>query len=225
MATVSWHTEARQQPRIIGKDISGKKIPGGPYTVYQIAGLAVLPIGLFTKPLWGADVPTIAVLIMLIGITAAAVWTIGLVDWTWSPLNIAIGWTLAVHHATSSPAGIIAERGPASPAIRSRAATTIPASTIRHTLPHDITATPAAPGTNDLPDTTCLAEEPAGVTDAPVSDLEGPDEAQTISGLVPTSQVEDPEELQTILSNPEPAPDHPRPLSALEAFLAAANRS
>ncbi|AMS04119.1 hypothetical protein [Acidipropionibacterium acidipropionici] len=221
MATVSWHTEARQQPRIIGKDISGKKIPGGPYTVYQIAGLAVLPIGLFTKPLWGADVPTIAVLIMLVGITAAAVWTIGLVDWTWSPLNIAIGWTLAVHHATSSPAGIIAERGPASPAVRSRAATTIPASTIRYTLPHEIAATPAAPETDDLPDTTCLAEEPP----APVSDRESLDEPQRVCGLVPTPQIEGPEELQTILSNPEPAPDHTRPLSALEAFLAAANRS
>ena len=32
---IQWHTEARQQPRIIGKDSSGRKIPGGPYTIYQ----------------------------------------------------------------------------------------------------------------------------------------------------------------------------------------------
>ena len=33
---IQWHTEARQQPRIIGKDSSGRKIPGGPYTIYQV---------------------------------------------------------------------------------------------------------------------------------------------------------------------------------------------
>ena len=35
MTTIRWHTEGRRQPVLIGKDASGRRIPGGPYVVLE----------------------------------------------------------------------------------------------------------------------------------------------------------------------------------------------
>lgn len=48
-----WHTEGRRQPGVLGKDSAGKRIPGGPYTSYQMAtGAAGTLLALGTSPLW-----------------------------------------------------------------------------------------------------------------------------------------------------------------------------
>lgn len=56
MAVVAtWHTEGRRQPSVIGKDPSGKPIPGGPYTGPQaaVAG-AGGALAWLTHSLWGS---------------------------------------------------------------------------------------------------------------------------------------------------------------------------
>lgn len=56
MAVVAtWHTEGRRQPSVIGKDPSGKPIPGGPYTGPQAAVAAAGgALAWLTHSLWGS---------------------------------------------------------------------------------------------------------------------------------------------------------------------------
>lgn len=236
---IRWHTEARQQPRIIGKDVSGKKIPGGPYTIYQVVGgLMILPIGLWTKPLWAPHTSTIAAWIILAAVTFTAVWLIGLIDWTWSPINTFIGWARTVTHATTSPAGTLAARGSAPTKIQARPPTRLACAPILYT-------TLPAPQTPDMPPPDPPAADDT-VTDAaaqsiPLTPAETPTPAPP-QGPRP-DQFPDPDQ-PACPHEPEHAPNPPAPqviadpptthdypdeqpqrLSALEAFLAAANRS
>lgn len=86
MSTIRWHTEARRQPQIIGRDSAGKKIPGGPYTIYQVAGLGMLPLLGLTQPWWGAGLsPLVCWLVVIPSLTAASVWLLGKPDFSRNP--------------------------------------------------------------------------------------------------------------------------------------------
>ncbi len=51
-----WYTRARRIPKLIGKTASGEHLPGGPYTVTQFVGGALVLVGMnFTRPLWGGN--------------------------------------------------------------------------------------------------------------------------------------------------------------------------
>lgn len=54
--TLQWYTRARRLPRLIGKVPGGHDIPGGPYTITQAVGTAVVVvIGYATTGIWGTD--------------------------------------------------------------------------------------------------------------------------------------------------------------------------
>ncbi|SKF61629.1 Uncharacterised protein [Mycobacteroides abscessus subsp. abscessus] len=93
MTAVRWHTEGRRQPQIIGRDSAGKKIPGGPYTIYQVAGLAMLPLLGSTQQWWGAGLsPLVCWLVIIPSVTALSVWLLGMPDFSRNPL-LAVGPT------------------------------------------------------------------------------------------------------------------------------------
>lgn len=103
---IQWHTEARQQPRIIGKDSSGRKIPGGPYTIYQVLAVAVVvpAVVVVSKIIDGGM--TIHGFIFALAAGWLAQFIIGRIDWTWSPLAWLAGWWRVTTHAATSPAGM-----------------------------------------------------------------------------------------------------------------------
>ena len=54
--TLQWYTRARRLPRLIGKVPGGHDIPGGPYTITQAVGTAVVVVvGYATTGIWGTD--------------------------------------------------------------------------------------------------------------------------------------------------------------------------
>jgi hypothetical protein len=55
----NWYTKGRRIPTLIGKDVSGRRIPGGPYTGLQAVTAAAVPALLWsTRSLWAADMAT-----------------------------------------------------------------------------------------------------------------------------------------------------------------------
>lgn len=81
MAAWGWYTRGRRIPTLIGKDVSGRRIPGGPYTGVQAVTAAVVPAILWwTRELWAADMTGLAMLVVLAGVTVGAVKLVGKVD-------------------------------------------------------------------------------------------------------------------------------------------------
>jgi len=77
----SWYTKGRRIPTLIGKDVSGRRIPGGPYTGLQAVTAAGVPALLWwTRGLWAADMAGLAMIATIIGLTAAAVKLVGKID-------------------------------------------------------------------------------------------------------------------------------------------------
>lgn len=77
----SWYTKGRRIPTLIGKDVSGRRIPGGPYTGLQAVTAAVVPAVLWwTRGLWAADMAGLAMVAVIIGAAVAAVKLVGKVD-------------------------------------------------------------------------------------------------------------------------------------------------
>lgn len=101
-------TEGRRQPSLIGKDSSGRRIPGGPYTLYQIGGGVLVAAGLIaTRSFWGADSSLVAMVVVGAGITAGAVFLLGRIDVSTSnPLRQAAGIIPAMIRASSTRAGL-----------------------------------------------------------------------------------------------------------------------
>lgn len=80
---VSWATKGRRQPILIGKDAGGRRIPGGPYTIYQgAAALIVAIVGWNTRYLWAANMPGIAFLVFLSGAALGTGYGIGRIDFS-----------------------------------------------------------------------------------------------------------------------------------------------
>lgn len=77
----SWYTKGRRIPTLIGKDVSGRRIPGGPYTGLQAVTAAAVPAVLWwTRGLWAAELAGLAMFAVLVGVTVAAVKMVGKVD-------------------------------------------------------------------------------------------------------------------------------------------------
>jgi hypothetical protein len=105
----SWYTKGRRIPTIIGKDVSGRRIPGGPYTGLQAVTAAAVPALLWwTRGLWAADMVGLAMFAVLVGVTVAAVKLVGKVDFaSRNPLLLLAGYL----RQTSRPvAGTLAGR-------------------------------------------------------------------------------------------------------------------
>lgn len=55
---VRWYTAARRFPLLISKTPQGERIPGGPYTIYQLVlGALTIVVGFLTWNLWGVFGP------------------------------------------------------------------------------------------------------------------------------------------------------------------------
>ena len=105
----SWYTKGRRIPTLIGKDVSGRRIPGGPYTGLQAVTAAAVPALLWsTRGLWAADMAGLAMVAVLVGVTVAAVKLVGKVDFaSRNPLLLLGGYL----RQTSRPAaGTLAGR-------------------------------------------------------------------------------------------------------------------
>jgi hypothetical protein len=105
----SWYTKGRRIPTIIGKDVSGRRIPGGPYTGLQAVTAAAVPALLWwTRGLWAADMAGLAMFAVLVGVTVVAVKLVGKVDFaSRNPLLLLAGYL----RQTSRPAaGTLAGR-------------------------------------------------------------------------------------------------------------------
>lgn len=104
---VRYHTYARRQPSLIGKDSSGKRIPGGPYTVYQpillVATAAVLWI---SKDLWSTSL--MQALIVTACLALAVGWISGRIDFSGrNPFLLGAGVLNAWASNLSAPQGKI----------------------------------------------------------------------------------------------------------------------
>ncbi len=110
----SWYTKGRRIPTIIGKDVSGRRIPGGPYTGLQAVTAAAVPALLWTtRGLWAADMAGLAMFAVLIGATVAAVKLVGKVDFaSRNPLLLLASY---VHQTGRPTAGTLAGRKLAEP--------------------------------------------------------------------------------------------------------------
>lgn len=196
MSSAQWHTEARRQPTIIGKDAAGKPIKGGPYTLPQFVALLVTLVGSWaTRQLWGGELTILSQLIIVAALSVAAVVMTGRIDFARSnPFHVAAG---AVKGAASSLVR------PGGTTVTARAFTLGKARPVRSTHLQVVPLIDLDDTAHDSPHPIAETMEPASVHRAasPADEVAAPDH-----------------------STPEP---HPTPArqSALEAFLAAADRS
>ena len=103
---VGWHTEGRRQPTLIGKDASGRKIPGGPYIVWQLLALPVAPLMWGTRFSWAGGLSGLAMLVVIAAATGAAFYLIGRLDFAGrNPMLAAGALTGAVLLAMTAGAG------------------------------------------------------------------------------------------------------------------------
>lgn len=86
-----WYTKARRVPTLIGKDSSGRRLPGGPYTALQIVAAPVIPIALWnTRGLWSGSLGILAVLIVIGAASVGGVKLLGKIDFaSRNPLYLA----------------------------------------------------------------------------------------------------------------------------------------
>lgn len=63
---VRYHTAGRRQPMLIGKDAAGRRLPGGPYTVYQILAVAAVATAMWqTRTLWATEMTGLSSLLVI----------------------------------------------------------------------------------------------------------------------------------------------------------------
>ena len=106
MTTVRWHTEGRRQPVLVGKDASGRRIPGGPYVVWQLAALPLAPLLWHFRVAWAGGHSSFGALILTGAITAVAFVAIGRVDYAGrNPLLVLSGAVAGLVGAHSAPRG------------------------------------------------------------------------------------------------------------------------
>ena len=104
---VRWYTRARRFPQLIGRTPDGARIPGGPYTITQVATAGVLMlIALKTTSLW-AHYGLIANGLLLAGVVYGVVFLLGKIPLgSRNPLAIAAGaWRALSAPSTGRLAG------------------------------------------------------------------------------------------------------------------------
>lgn len=139
MITTRWHTEGRRQPVLIGKDASGRRIPGGPYVVWQLAAIPLFPTLWHFRAAWAGGHSSFGTLVLTLAVTASVFIAIGRVDFAGrNPLLVLAGASAALLVAHSAargrlggvalrPApGLCPRRGPAATALHSRTPTSPP---------------------------------------------------------------------------------------------------
>lgn len=139
MTTTRWHTEGRRQPVLIGKDASGRRIPGGPYVVWQLAAIPLFPILWHFRAVWAGGHSSFGTLVLTLAVTASVFIAIGRVDFAGrNPLLVLAGASAALliaHSAARGRLGGVAlrpapglrpRRGPAATALHSRTPTSPP---------------------------------------------------------------------------------------------------
>lgn len=196
MTAIRYHTEGRRQPQIIGKDSSGKKLPGGPYTIYQVLGVVLIPaLMVWLMPMWaGALAPVAAWLVVIPAVTITGVWLLGIPDFTRNPLFTAASGVALVMTPSRRPWKI--DRVPAERVLR----------TVQ--LPPQ------------LEDERVEEREPSVEEHEPdLVEEHAPDLVEPEALNLPIESV-----LPTIDIN-DAAPQESRVLSPLQSFLAAAGRS
>lgn len=140
MTTVRWHTEGRRQPVLIGKDASGRRIPGGPYVVWQLAALPLAPLLWHFRVAWAGGHSSFGALILTGAITALVFVAIGRVDYAGrNPLLVLSGAIAGLVGAHSAPRGRLGGAVLRSPAGRSRRRRPAPA-LYSHQVDHGPTA-------------------------------------------------------------------------------------
>ena len=108
---VQFHTEGLRQPMLIGKDPAGKKLPGGPYVVWQAAGLLVAPLMWNTADWWAIGFGPLSRVMLIVAATAGAFWALGRLDFAGrNPVWALTGLLGALHHSATG-AGRLRGRG------------------------------------------------------------------------------------------------------------------
>lgn len=105
---VRYHTAGRRQPQLIGKDPSGMPIWGGPYTLYQAAGLLLIPLMWMTRNWWAGDLSGLAVLAAIAVTTAGTIWLLGRIDFSgrnviYAAAALLSAWGTAIRRSTPLP--------------------------------------------------------------------------------------------------------------------------
>ena len=127
LAVVRYHTAGRRQPMLIGKDASGRRLPGGPYTIYQVVAVVVVATGMWhTTSLWATQMTAISALLIIGAAAVAAGFLIGRLDFSGrNPLLILLSLLAVTPILISGHPGRISGRTlPANPSRRVRAPVT-----------------------------------------------------------------------------------------------------
>ena len=197
---VRWHTEGRRQPTLIGKDAAGRKIPGGPYIVWQLLALPVAPLMWSTRYSWAGDLSGLAMLVVTGATTGGVFYLIGRLDFAGRNPLLAVGaLTAAVLLAMTARSGRLGGtrvRNPTRPRRRNRPA---PA-----WHPHTTSAQPSTDTT--MPTSVQPAAAPASTAPTPTDPS---------SSTAPATYRPQPA---------APAAEPPTRMSPLEAFIAAAGK-
>ena len=205
MTTLRWHTEGRRQPVLVGKDASGRRIPGGPYVVWQLAALPLAPLLWHFRATWAGGHSSFGALILTGAITAVVFVAIGRVDYAGrNPLLVLSGAVTGLVGAHSAPRGRLGGSVLRRPAARSRRRR--PAPTLYSHQSGQVRA--SATGAE------AHAEPAASVQAAPARP---PAQPTSPAGLTSTHSTSD-----STSSSAVPAP--PARLSPLESFLSAAGK-
>jgi hypothetical protein len=204
VTTVRWHTEGRRQPVLIGKDASGRRIPGGPYVVWQLAALPLAPLLWHFRVAWAGGHSSFGALILTGAITAVVFVAIGRVDYAGrNPLLVLSGAVAGLVGAHGAPRGRLGGAVLRSPAARSRRRRPAPA-----LYSHQIDQSPAVAA---QPET--RAEPAASVQPAPRL----PSTQPATAGLTTTHSTSDSTSASAL-------PAQPARMSPLESFLSAAGK-
>lgn len=235
---VRFATRGRRQSTLIGRDPSGRRIPGGPYTMWQGLTVVVAPFLLWHSRglwlIWHAD--GLSQIIAVAGLTVGAAWLAGRLQFSHSPFWSAVGLL--------SNCGQVIRGGPAAAANRTAGRTgtrysgaayivastlpdpgafagrqTEPVASAAGTVVPPTVPPPTVPTPNVLPPVGPAAADPvtgrAPTAVAVAAGSPGPPRSTTAGRFCPTAAA----------GGGVPAgsamPDRPhRPMSGLEAFLA-----
>lgn len=124
---VRYHTAGRRQPMLIGKDASGRRLPGGPYTIYQVVAVVVVATGMWhTTSLWATQMTAISALLSIGAAAVGAGFLVGRLDLSGrNPLLILLSLLAVTPILISGHPGRVSGRAlPVKPSRRVRAPVT-----------------------------------------------------------------------------------------------------
>lgn len=76
-----FYDRARRQPTYVGEDLSGNRLPFGPYTLYQLGAVVLVGfVGWNTRGIWAGGMPGIVTVITIAGVAVGAGILAGRID-------------------------------------------------------------------------------------------------------------------------------------------------